>query len=186
MRHLVHRKKLKINPQHLFLFSPDLSSPGLNSLNFLLSAGQPPAGLALPPSSVPTLALPYVLVPSAALPHYPLVASGLQPQGSDAHNKLSFSMPAVMSPAHFMVGAAPYGLAAASEISRSPAPSPSSTPEQSRLYGSATGTPHSPSGPRQTVSINTPEPLVRISSSIVAFPTHTHTHLCSKSLLTST
>ncbi|XP_044042901.1 transcription factor E2F7 [Siniperca chuatsi] len=140
-------------PSH-YLYVPN--NAGLNGLNFLLSAGQPPAGLALPPSSVPTLALPYVLVPSAALPHYPLVASSLQQQGSNAHNKLSFSLPAVMSPTHFMMGAAPYGLAAASEISGSPVPSPS-TPEQSRL--SAEGTPRSPSGPRQTVSINTPEPL---------------------------
>ncbi|XP_045928356.1 transcription factor E2F7 [Micropterus dolomieu] len=140
-------------PSH-YLYVPN--NAGLNSLNFFLSAGQPPAGLALPPSSVPTLALPYVLVPSSALPHYPLVASGLQQQGSNAHSKLSFSLPAVMSPAHFMVGAPPFGLPAASEINRSPAPSPS-TPEQSRLYGS--GIPHSPSGPRQTVSIHTPEPL---------------------------
>ncbi|XP_059181607.1 transcription factor E2F7 [Centropristis striata] len=142
-------------PSH-YLYVPN--NAGLNSLNFLLSAGQSPAGLSLPPSSVPTLALPYVLVPSAALSHYPLVASGLQQQGSDAHNKLSFSLPAMMSSAHFMVGAPPYGLAAPSpDISRSSLPSPS-TPEQSRVYGSV-GTPHSPSGPRQTVSISTPEPL---------------------------
>ncbi|XP_076578660.1 transcription factor E2F7 [Chaetodon auriga] len=142
-------------PSH-YLYVPN--NAGLNSLNFLLSASQPPAGLALPPSGVPTLALPYVLLPSSALSHYPLVASGLPQQGSDAHSKLSFSLPAVMSPAHFMVGAAPYGLAAASEIGRSSVPSPS-TPEQSRLYSSAAATPHSPPGPRQTVSINTPEPL---------------------------
>ncbi|XP_008301743.1 transcription factor E2F7 [Stegastes partitus] len=142
-------------PSH-YLYVPN--NAGLNSLNFLLSAGQPPASLTLPPSSVPALALPYVLVPSAALPHYPLVTSSLQQQGSDAHTKLSFSLPAMMSPAHFMVGAAPYSVAAASDLSRSPVPSPS-TPEQSRLYGSAAGTPRSPSGPRQSVSINTSEPL---------------------------
>ncbi|XP_070710137.1 transcription factor E2F7 [Pempheris klunzingeri] len=139
-------------PSH-YLYVPN--SAGLNSLNFLLSAGQP-AGLALPPSSVPTLALPYVLVPSAALSSYPLVASGLTQPASDAHSKLSFSLPAVMSPAHFMVGAAPYGLAAASEINSRSSPS---TPEQSRLYGIATGTPQSPSGPHQTVGIGTPEPV---------------------------
>uniref|UniRef100_A0A8C3B3G7 Transcription factor E2F7 n=1 Tax=Cyclopterus lumpus TaxID=8103 RepID=A0A8C3B3G7_CYCLU len=121
-------------PSHL-QFS---SSPGLNSLNFLLSAGQPPAGLALPHSGVPTLALPYVLVPSATLSHYPLVAGALQQQGPEARSKLSFSLPA-----HFMVGAAPYGLAAASEYGGSPALLPS-TPEQSRLYGLAAGTPHTP------------------------------------------
>lgn len=80
-----------------------------------------------------------------------------------------------MSPAHIMVGAVPYGLAAASEMSRSPVPSPS-TPEHSRLYGSAAGTPHSPPGPRQTVSISTPEPLVRTACTIVAPSTHTQTH----------
>lgn len=167
----VHILTHKIHSQHLFPFNLDPSSPGLNSLNFLLSASQPPASLALNPSSVPTLALPYILLPSAALSHYPLVASSLPQQGSDSHNKLSFSLPAVMSPAHFMVGTVPYGLAAASEMSRSPVPSPS-TPEHSRLYVSAAGTPHSPSGPRQTVSISTPEPLVRTACAIVAPPTN--------------
>ncbi|TKS91075.1 Transcription factor E2F7 [Collichthys lucidus] len=151
-----HSSSEPAQPSH-YLYVPN--NAGLNNLNFLLSASQQPAGLALPPSSIPTLALPYVLLPSAALSHYPLVASGLAQQGSDAHNKLSFSLPAVMSPAHFMVGAAAaYGMAAASEISRSPAQTPS-TPEHSRMYGSAAGTPHSPSGLRQAVSINTPEPL---------------------------
>nr|XP_020505179.1 transcription factor E2F7 [Labrus bergylta] len=145
-------------PSH-YLYVPN--NAGLNGFNFLLSASQSPAGLTLPPSSVPTLPIPYILVPSSALPHhhhYPLVASGLQQQGSDPHNKLSFSLPAVMSNAHFMVGTAPFGLAAASDVGRSPAPSPS-TPEQSRMYGSAAGASRSPSGSWQTVSVNTPEPL---------------------------
>ncbi|KAF3704906.1 Transcription factor E2F7 [Channa argus] len=142
-------------PSH-YLYVPN--SAGLNSLNFLFPAGRAPAGLAVPAGSVPTLAVPYVLVPSAALSHYPLVAGGLQQQGSDTHAKLSFSLPAVMSPAHFTVGATPYSLAAASEISWSPVQSPA-TPEPSRLYTSAVATPHSPSGPHQTVNINTPEPL---------------------------
>ncbi|CAI5637469.1 unnamed protein product [Oreochromis niloticus] len=134
-------------PSH-YLYVPN--NAGLNGLNFLLSAGQPAASLALPPSSVPTLALPYVLVPSAALSSYPLVAGSLQQQGSDAHTKLSFGLPAMMSPAHFMVGGAPYSVV--------PVPPPS-TPEQSGLYRSSVGTPHSPSGPRQTININTPEPM---------------------------
>ncbi|KAG7215859.1 hypothetical protein INR49_021840 [Caranx melampygus] len=129
-------------PSH-FLYVPN--NAGLNSLNLFLPASQPPASLALPP----TLALPYVLVPSAALSHYPLVASGVQQPGSDTHAKLSFSLPTVM---------APYSLAAPSEISWSPAPTPS-TPKQSRLHGSAAGTPHSPPGPRLAVNISTPEPL---------------------------
>ncbi|KAM9845844.1 transcription factor E2F7 [Aulostomus maculatus] len=142
-----------VQPSH-YLYVPN--SAGLNNLNFLLSSGQPPAHVALPPSSVPALALPYVLVPSAALSHYPLVATSLQQQGSDA--QLSFSLPAVMSPSHLMVGMAPYGLAAASETSKSPALSPS-TSEQGRIYRSAAGTPHSPTGQQQAVSITTPEPL---------------------------
>ncbi|XP_051248298.1 LOW QUALITY PROTEIN: transcription factor E2F7 [Dicentrarchus labrax] len=144
-----HSSSEPAQPSH-YLYVPN--NAGLNSLNFLLSAGQSSAGLALPPNSLSTLALPYVLLPSAAL------YSGLQQQGTDANNKLSFSLPTVMSPAHFMVGAASYGLAAASEISRSPVPTPAS-PEQSKAYGLAAGTPRSPSGPRQTVTINTPEPL---------------------------
>lgn len=151
------------NSEHLFQFSLHPSSPGLNGINLLLSASQPRASLTLNPSSVPTLALPCVLLPSAALSHYPLVASSLPQQGSDGHNKLSFGLPAVMSPAHFMVGTMPYGLAAASEMSRSPVPLPS-TPEHSRPYRSAAGSPRSPPGPCQTVSINTPEPLVRTAA----------------------
>uniref|UniRef100_A0A3B4H4M3 Transcription factor E2F7 n=1 Tax=Pundamilia nyererei TaxID=303518 RepID=A0A3B4H4M3_9CICH len=125
-------EKRKRNPSNL-LIGLLSSFLGLNGLNFLLSAGQPAASLALPPSSVPTLALPYVLVPSAALSHYPLVAGSLQQQGSDAHTKLSFGLPAMMSPAHFMVGGAPYSVV--------PVPPPS-TPEQSGLYRSST--PHTP------------------------------------------
>ncbi|KAL6117072.1 e2f7 [Pungitius sinensis] len=141
-------------PSH-YLYVPN--NAGLNNLNFLFSAGQSPAGLAH--AGVPTLALPYVLMPSAALSHYPVVAGGLQQQGSEACNKLSFSLPAaVMSPAHFVMGAAPYGLAAASEIN-GPAAASLSNQEQSRLYGSVTGAPHSPSGLHHTVSIHTPQPL---------------------------
>ncbi|XP_058482299.1 transcription factor E2F7 [Solea solea] len=140
-------------PSH-YLYVPN--NAGLNSLNFFLSAGQPPASLALPSSGVPTLALPYVLVPSSALSQYPLVTNGLQQQGSDAHTKLSFSLPTVMSPAHFTA----YSLttAAAPDVSWSPVPSPS-TPEQSRQYESTAATPHSPQVPRQTVRTSTPEQL---------------------------
>jgi len=154
-------------------------NPGLNNLNFLnfIPAGQPPASVALSSSSVPAMALPYVLVPSAALSHYPLVAGSVQQQGSDKPTKLSFSMPAMMSPTHFMVGATPYSIAAAPEISSSPASSPA-TPEQSRLYVSAANTPHSPSGPRQTSSINPPEPLVR-TDCIRHFQNATTWYICS-------
>uniref|UniRef100_A0A665VCR8 Transcription factor E2F7 n=1 Tax=Echeneis naucrates TaxID=173247 RepID=A0A665VCR8_ECHNA len=133
-------------PSH-YLYIPN--NAGLNSLNLFLPASQPSSSLALPPSAVPALALPYVLLPPAALSHYPLLASSLQQQGSDAHTKVSFSVPAVMSPAHFTVGTTPYSLATTSEVGWSPAQTPS-TPEKKRVYGSAAGTSNSPPGPRQT------------------------------------
>lgn len=130
-------------PSH-YLYVPN--SAGLNSLNFFLSAGQSPSGLTLPPSSVPTLALPYVLVPSSSLSHYPLVASPQQQQSSDSQTKISFSLPGGVSPAHFMVGTGAYSRGTEMSI-----PTPS-TPEQTRLYGSGTGMPHS-------LSVTTQEPL---------------------------
>ncbi|XP_047430647.1 transcription factor E2F7 [Mugil cephalus] len=135
-------------PAH-YLYVPN--NAGVNGLNLLLSAGQAPAGLAL--SS--TLALPYVLVPS----HYPLVTGSVQQQGSDPQANLSFNLPALIPSAHFMVRPAPYSVAAAApDVGRLPTVTPS-TPEQSRVYGSAAGATHSPPGPRQSISINTPEPL---------------------------
>ncbi|XP_068611616.1 transcription factor E2F7 [Brachionichthys hirsutus] len=122
-----------VQPAH-YLYIPN--NTGLNGLNFLVSAGQ--HGAAGPPSGAPSVALPYLLLPSAALSHYPLLASSLPQQGSDAHHQLSFSLPTVLPPAHFMVGAVPCGLAAASEVSRSPP-----TPER----GSGAATPRSPPGP---------------------------------------
>ncbi|KAM8908066.1 transcription factor E2F7 [Spinachia spinachia] len=135
-----HERSEPALPSH-YLYVPN--NAGLNNLNFLFSAGQSTAGLALPQGGVPTLALPYVLMPSAALSHYPLVAGGLPA--------------AVMSPAHFMVAPAPYSVAAPSELNGSAA-APLSNQEHSRLYGSVTGSPHSPPGLHQTVSIRTPEP----------------------------
>lgn len=138
------------------LCCPQPSPVGLNGVNFLIPAGQPPAGIGLNP----TLAVPYVLLPSTALSHYPLVARGLPQQLSDAqnsHNNLSFSLPSVMPHSSFMVGAVPYNIAAGSE--RSPVPSPT-TPEHSRVQGSLTGALNSPPGPHPTVNINTPEQLV--------------------------
>ncbi|CAF93427.1 unnamed protein product [Tetraodon nigroviridis] len=140
------------------------NNAGLNGVNFLIPAGQPPASIALSP----TLAVPYVLVPSTALSHYPLVAGRLPPQVSDAqasHPSLSFSLPNVMPHPHYMVGAAPYGLAAGSERS----PLPPATPERSRLQGTLTGTPNSPSGLHQTVSVSTPEPLTPNEAGSQAF-----------------
>ncbi|KAM4711748.1 transcription factor E2F7 [Anableps anableps] len=142
-------------PSH-YLYVPN--SAGLNNFNFLIPAGQPPASLSLPPSSVPTVALPYVLVPSAALSHYPLLAGSVQQQqASDNPTSLRFGLPAMMSPAAFVVGTASHGVMEASDMSARHLPSPI-TPEQGRHCVSAAGTPRSPSGPRQNVGINTPEP----------------------------
>ncbi|KAM6895701.1 transcription factor E2F7 [Xenentodon cancila] len=145
-----------IQPSH-YLYLPN--NAGFNNLNLLISSGQTPASVALPQSGLPTVTLPYILVPSAALSHYPLVAGSVQQQqqGSENPAKLSFNLPAVMPSTHFMVGAAPYSLAPASDISRLPVPVPA-TPEQRRLHTAAAGTPRSPSGPGQTFSFNTPEP----------------------------
>uniref|UniRef100_A0A672GAB0 Uncharacterized protein n=1 Tax=Salarias fasciatus TaxID=181472 RepID=A0A672GAB0_SALFA len=91
---------------------PDaVSPPGLNSLNFLLSAGQPVPGVGLPPSGVPALALPCVLVASPALSHFSLLSGGP-------------AVPAMMPPGHFLMGAAPYGGGGCS------------SPERRRAYGS--------------------------------------------------
>ncbi|XP_034019273.1 transcription factor E2F7 [Thalassophryne amazonica] len=139
-------------PSH-YLYVPN--NAALNNLRFLHSASQSSA--AHPPRGVSTLMLPYVLVPSAALSHYPMVASTVQQQGSDAPTPLNFSLPAVMSSAHFMVGAAPCGLTP--EICMASLPVPSTT-EQTRLYGSATAAPPlSPSEPLQTGNITTSESL---------------------------
>uniref|UniRef100_A0A3Q3BPK6 Transcription factor E2F7 n=1 Tax=Kryptolebias marmoratus TaxID=37003 RepID=A0A3Q3BPK6_KRYMA len=94
-------------PSH-YLYVPN--SAGLNSLNFLIPAGQPPASVALP----------YVLLPSAAISQYPLLAGSVQQQSSDNPSGLGFSLPAVVSPAHFMLGAAPYSVTAAPEDSNLP------------------------------------------------------------------
>lgn len=104
------------------------------------------------------MALPYVLLPSAAVAQYPLLAGGVQQQGSENPAKLGLGLPAMMTPAHFMVGASPYNV----ELSGSPLPSPV-TPDVSGHYASAAGTPHSPSGAGPPVSMNAPELLVSYS-----------------------
>ncbi|KAK5616742.1 hypothetical protein CRENBAI_024219 [Crenichthys baileyi] len=153
--HAGNRLRDHTQPSH-YLYVPN--SAGLNNFNFLIPAGQLPASLPLPPSSVPTMALPYILVPPAMLSHYPLVAGSVQHQASNNPTSLGFSLPAMMSPATFMVGTTPHSVVEKSEISGRHLPSPA-TPEQGRPNVSAAGTPRSPSGPRQNVSINTSEPL---------------------------
>ncbi|XP_023808270.1 transcription factor E2F7 [Oryzias latipes] len=129
-------------PSH-YLYLPNTA--GLNSLNFLIPAGQPPASVAIAPGSIPAMALPYVFLPSAAIPHYPLVAGSMQHLTSDSPTPLGFGLPAMVPPGHFMVGATPFRAAVSSDVSRTALPSPGSTPTQSRF---------SPS----QASINSPEP----------------------------
>ncbi|XP_023666687.1 transcription factor E2F7-like isoform X2 [Paramormyrops kingsleyae] len=73
-------------PSH-YLYVPN--SAGLNGLNLLLSSGHMSGSLALAPNAVSAMAVPCVLLPSPALP---LIASG------------RFGMPAVVSPAHMVLG----------------------------------------------------------------------------------
>ncbi|XP_054608866.1 transcription factor E2F7 [Dunckerocampus dactyliophorus] len=136
-------------PSH-YLYVPN--NAGLKSLNFLFPTGQPPAHLPLPPGAVSPMALPYILVPSSAFSQYPLLAGGRPQQGGDP--KVSFNLPA-----HFMMAAAPYSVAAAPEVGQVSPVSPPSTPEQSRKGYSGVSFPHSPPGHRQTVCATTRLPL---------------------------
>ncbi|XP_045076006.1 transcription factor E2F7-like, partial [Coregonus clupeaformis] len=131
----------QVQPSH-YLYVPN--SAGLNSLNFLLSAGQTPDGLTLPAGTMPTLTLP--LRPRVLLHPlpYPLMANG-----GDAHANLNFNMSAMMSPACFVMGAAgPYAVARAPEFSGLAVAPALSSPEQHRLFGSGPIPPHSPLEPR--------------------------------------
>ncbi|KAJ8261736.1 hypothetical protein GJAV_G00157830 [Gymnothorax javanicus] len=104
-------------PSH-YLYVPN--SAGLNGLNFVLSAGPSSNGLALSQAGVPTLAVPYVLVPTSALSAYPLLANGVSGTRGDGQGSIGFGVPAVMSPAQFVVGGGPF---AASEFGASAAAS---------------------------------------------------------------
>uniref|UniRef100_A0A8C7JUB3 Transcription factor E2F7 n=1 Tax=Oncorhynchus kisutch TaxID=8019 RepID=A0A8C7JUB3_ONCKI len=119
-----------VRPSH-YLYVPN--SAGLNSLNFLLSAGQTTGGLTLPAGT-----LPYVLVPSSTLSPYPLMANR-----GDAN--LNFNMSTMMSPACFVVGSAgPYTVAGAPEFNGVAVAPALSSPEQHPLFGSAPIPSHSP------------------------------------------
>ncbi|XP_055009643.1 transcription factor E2F7 [Boleophthalmus pectinirostris] len=112
-----HSPVSEAQPAH-YLYVPN--NAGLNSLNFLLSSAHTASALSLPSGSVPTLAVPYLLLPPSTLPPYPLITSPIRtPPGSEAHPKLSFGVPAVMSPGQILVGTP-------------------STPEQTRVYGAST------------------------------------------------
>ncbi|XP_055081641.1 transcription factor E2F7 [Periophthalmus magnuspinnatus] len=130
-----HSPVSESQPAH-YLYVPN--NTGLNSLNFLLSSAHSASALSLPSGSVPTLAVPYLLLPPSSLPPYPLITSPIRtPPGSEAHSKLSFGVPTVMSPGQLLVGT-------------------SSAPEQTRVCGAST--PHSTRGTAQeTMTPHTPK-----------------------------
>ncbi|XP_066580188.1 transcription factor E2F7 isoform X2 [Amia ocellicauda] len=108
-------------PSHYLYVPTSAGLNGLNGLNFLLPAGHGAGGLTLSPNGLPALALPYVVVPSSALSPYPLLASGLPGANADLHGKgtISFNMPAMVSPARFVIGARPAPAPATPEFSPS-------------------------------------------------------------------
>ncbi|KAK7878149.1 hypothetical protein WMY93_031230 [Mugilogobius chulae] len=135
-------------PSH-YLYVPN--NAGLNSLNFLLSSAHSASALSLPSGSVPSLAVPYVLLPSSSLPQYPVLTSPLRtPPGTEAHPRVSFGVPTVVSPGQFLV--------------QTP-----STPEQSRIY--AASTPHSTRGTvQEPMTPQTPKENMAASKSFFQTP----------------
>uniref|UniRef100_A0AAY4D1K8 Transcription factor E2F7 n=1 Tax=Denticeps clupeoides TaxID=299321 RepID=A0AAY4D1K8_9TELE len=99
-----------------YLYVPN--SPGLN---FLLSAGHAPGGVALSPGGMSALAMPCVLLPSSQIPPYPL---------TDSRAGVNFN---VVTPAHFVLGAGAFAVAGPSDFGRGSA---LSSPEQAKPYGS--------------------------------------------------
>nr|XP_015208235.1 PREDICTED: transcription factor E2F7 isoform X1 [Lepisosteus oculatus] len=138
---------LDFAPHSHYLYVPN--SAGLNGLNFLLSAGPSSGGLALSPNGLPTLALPYVVVPSSTLPPYSLMANSLPAgAGTHMHNKgpVSFNVPAMVSPARFVVG--PTSVPVPSSSAYSP-------PQEGQVPSSGRSSPEQPR-PVSTVSVDSP------------------------------
>ncbi|KAG9340002.1 hypothetical protein JZ751_022112 [Albula glossodonta] len=54
--------------------------------------------------------MPYVLVPTSALSAYPILTNGASPTCGDGQGKISFGMPAMVSPTHFVVGASTFAV----------------------------------------------------------------------------
>lgn len=77
-----------------------LFSVGLNSLNFLMPAGQTQGG-------VPAVAVPYFLLPSS------LITGAVPPSGVEgaAKSGLSFRVPTVLSPTRFVMAGGAFGVA---------------------------------------------------------------------------
>ncbi|XP_028811119.1 transcription factor E2F7 [Denticeps clupeoides] len=131
-----------------YLYVPN--SPGLN---FLLSAGHAPGGVALSPGGMSALAMPCVLLPSSQIPPYPL---------TDSRAGVNFN---VVTPAHFVLGAGAFAVAGPSDFGRGSA---LSSPEQAKPYGSPA--PRSPAGPRQPASLLPSEPHTPHTPKEVAAP----------------
>ncbi|KAJ8405318.1 hypothetical protein AAFF_G00323090 [Aldrovandia affinis] len=99
----------QVPPPSHYLYVPN--SAGLNGFNFLLSAaGHAPGRLSLSQAGMSALAVPYVMVPASALSAYPLVANGVPATCGDAQGKIGFSIPTVLSPAHFVLGAGSFAV----------------------------------------------------------------------------
>ncbi|XP_016367573.1 transcription factor E2F7-like [Sinocyclocheilus rhinocerous] len=81
-----------------YLYVPNTA--GLNALNFLMPAGHTQGG-------VPAVAMPYFLV------HSPLIAGATPTSGAEgaASSGLSFSVPTVLSQAHFVMAGGAFGVA---------------------------------------------------------------------------
>ncbi|MBN3315119.1 E2F7 factor, partial [Atractosteus spatula] len=147
-----------------YLYVPN--SAGLNGLNFLLSTGPSSSGLALSPNGLPTLALPYVVVPSSTLPPYSLMANSL-PAGAGTHlhskGPVSFNMPAMVSPAQFVVGPrsvpVPGGSAYSPPQEGQVPSSGQSSPEQPRSVSTVSA--DSPAGPGQLSAMPNLQPHVK-------------------------
>uniref|UniRef100_A0A8C1A0S4 Transcription factor E2F7 n=1 Tax=Cyprinus carpio carpio TaxID=630221 RepID=A0A8C1A0S4_CYPCA len=80
-----------------YLYVPNTA--GLNGLNFLMPAGHTQGG-------VPAVAMPYFLV------HSPLIAGAAPTSGAEgaASSGLGFSVPTVLSPAHFVMAGGAFGV----------------------------------------------------------------------------
>ncbi|XP_061106639.1 transcription factor E2F7 [Conger conger] len=139
-------------PSH-YLYVPN--SAGMNGLNFLLSPGSAPGGLALSQGGMSALALPYVLVPTSALSAYPLVGRGVPGPCADAQGGISFGVPTMVSPAQFVVGGGSFAVAGAPGF-----PPPEHTPQT-----------HSPREPRQTPALPRMDPQTPLTPKEFGVPT---------------
>ncbi|XP_036375555.1 transcription factor E2F7-like [Megalops cyprinoides] len=150
-------------PSH-YLYVP--STPGLNGLNLVFSAGYAPNGLALPPGALPALAVPYLLVPSSALPPYQLVSSTSAPDCIGAQGKINLGVPAAVSPAHFAVGSGSVAISGTAGIGGAPSGIPGMKPPVSCGAGPS----ESPAEPGQPLALIRTEPQTPLTPKEASSP----------------